>query len=321
MISIQRIGLDMSLRRGHVARRPQEGPRPLPRHAVAGHDRQRRDRRSPHHVPAPVRRPRQDAARRRHRHHDDAPERSSTRSRNRGSRSKPTDVWVVNNTPDPELTLTACHPKGSAEYRIVIKAKLVVNQELEAISIAKPIKPGAGRERAATSTRSRRACPDRRRASSRASSSASSPRLVGLAWWWAFRRWRHPRTWLIGVAVLPRRAVPVLRVPGTRASRRLLTNSRPGAGRGRGGAHRAVRASHTGAAVARARRVGRRDGVRQGRAPAAHRRVQVPRCDERGAVAVGRRTRAAASPRIRRAITRPRCARAATARAASPRTS
>ncbi len=23
--------------------------------------------------------------------------------------------------------------------------------------------------------------------------------LVGLAWWWAFRRWRHPATWLLGV--------------------------------------------------------------------------------------------------------------------------
>ena len=23
--------------------------------------------------------------------------------------------------------------------------------------------------------------------------------VVGLAWWWGFRRWRHPATWLIGV--------------------------------------------------------------------------------------------------------------------------
>ncbi len=23
--------------------------------------------------------------------------------------------------------------------------------------------------------------------------------LVGLLWWWAFRRWRHPFTWLIGL--------------------------------------------------------------------------------------------------------------------------
>jgi hypothetical protein len=23
--------------------------------------------------------------------------------------------------------------------------------------------------------------------------------VVGLAWWWVFRRWRHPLTWLAGV--------------------------------------------------------------------------------------------------------------------------
>jgi hypothetical protein len=23
--------------------------------------------------------------------------------------------------------------------------------------------------------------------------------LVGLAWWWAYRRWRHPATWFAGV--------------------------------------------------------------------------------------------------------------------------
>ena len=23
--------------------------------------------------------------------------------------------------------------------------------------------------------------------------------IAGAAWWWAFRRWRHPLTWLIGV--------------------------------------------------------------------------------------------------------------------------
>ncbi len=23
--------------------------------------------------------------------------------------------------------------------------------------------------------------------------------IVGLAWWWAFRRWRHPFSWAIGV--------------------------------------------------------------------------------------------------------------------------
>ncbi len=63
--TIPKIGVDMDLRRGHVARRPEEGPGPLSGHAVPGHDRQRRDRRPPHDVPAPVLRPRRAGARRR----------------------------------------------------------------------------------------------------------------------------------------------------------------------------------------------------------------------------------------------------------------
>ena len=23
--------------------------------------------------------------------------------------------------------------------------------------------------------------------------------IVGALWWWAFRRWRHPLTWVVGV--------------------------------------------------------------------------------------------------------------------------
>ena len=38
--------------------------------------------------------------------------------------STPFDWSVVANTPDPELTLTACHPKGSANQRIIVRAKL-----------------------------------------------------------------------------------------------------------------------------------------------------------------------------------------------------
>jgi sortase A len=38
---------------------------------------------------------------------------------------KPTDVHVLNATPDPTITLVACHPKHSALQRIVVKGKLV----------------------------------------------------------------------------------------------------------------------------------------------------------------------------------------------------
>jgi sortase A len=37
----------------------------------------------------------------------------------------PYDVAVVANTPDATLTLTTCHPKGSAKQRLIIKAHLV----------------------------------------------------------------------------------------------------------------------------------------------------------------------------------------------------
>jgi len=36
-----------------------------------------------------------------------------------------TDTYVVNNTPDATFTLLACHPKGSAKQRIVVKGKLI----------------------------------------------------------------------------------------------------------------------------------------------------------------------------------------------------
>ncbi len=38
---------------------------------------------------------------------------------------EPTDLWITYDTPDPTLTMFACHPKGSARYRIVVTADLV----------------------------------------------------------------------------------------------------------------------------------------------------------------------------------------------------
>lgn len=37
----------------------------------------------------------------------------------------PTDMWVVDPTENPTMTLIACHPKGSARQRIVVKGDLV----------------------------------------------------------------------------------------------------------------------------------------------------------------------------------------------------
>ncbi len=38
---------------------------------------------------------------------------------------EPTDIWIVEWTDAPTLTMFACHPKGSARYRIVVQADLV----------------------------------------------------------------------------------------------------------------------------------------------------------------------------------------------------
>ena len=37
----------------------------------------------------------------------------------------PTDLYVIDPTPKPTVTLIACHPKHSAAQRIVVKAKFV----------------------------------------------------------------------------------------------------------------------------------------------------------------------------------------------------
>ena len=36
----------------------------------------------------------------------------------------PTDLWVVDPTPTGTLTLTTCHPRGSARQRLIVKADL-----------------------------------------------------------------------------------------------------------------------------------------------------------------------------------------------------
>lgn len=38
---------------------------------------------------------------------------------------KPTDMWIVNPTPQPVLTLFTCHPLGSTSQRYVVRATLL----------------------------------------------------------------------------------------------------------------------------------------------------------------------------------------------------
>ena len=111
----------------------------------------------------------------------------------------PTDTWVVNNTPDAELTLTACTPKGSASHRIVIKAKLVVSKSSRP-TIPKRAAAGTGKSRAAEQSGLEEGLSGQAKSLGPSIFFGVIAALVGLGWWWAFRRWRHPFTWLIGVA-------------------------------------------------------------------------------------------------------------------------
>jgi len=43
----------------------------------------------------------------------------------------PDQIEVIRSTEDPRLTLTACHPPYSAEYRLIVQAELVEAQRLE----------------------------------------------------------------------------------------------------------------------------------------------------------------------------------------------
>lgn len=109
----------------------------------------------------------------------------------------PTRFDVVSNTLDAELTLTSCHPRYSAESRIVIKAKLLGKQS------PPPVKPPA-----VVAGVKVKPPPKAQLATSLAGESNSvAPSvlwgfivaIVGAGWWWVFRRWRHPFTWLAGL--------------------------------------------------------------------------------------------------------------------------
>ena len=43
---------------------------------------------------------------------------------------EPEDMWITYDHETPTLTMFACHPKGSAEKRIVVVAELVSSQRM-----------------------------------------------------------------------------------------------------------------------------------------------------------------------------------------------
>jgi sortase A len=110
---------------------------------------------------------------------------------------KPTDYYVVANSPSAQLTLTTCHPRYSAAKRLVVKARLLRNLS------AKPVKPP-------THVNGKKVKPPPKAQLSTALEGQANSvvpsvawgfvvAIVGALWWWAFRRWRHPLTWVIGL--------------------------------------------------------------------------------------------------------------------------
>lgn len=110
---------------------------------------------------------------------------------------KPTEVSVVDNTPDAELTLTSCNPKYSAAQRIVTRAVLVPNESAKPVK-AQPPASSNGKSRSHTAELEE-GLSGQKRSQAPTVLFGFIAALVGIAWWWAFRRWRHPLTWVIGV--------------------------------------------------------------------------------------------------------------------------
>ena len=174
-----------------------KGPGHYPGHTAPGPDRQRRDRRPPHDARrallqrqrARARRPDPDHARSRARTPTSCPRRRSPWTR-------PTTAWSPT-PPTPSSrsrAATRATPRGSASSSR--------RSSLRKLSD----KPHAPRP-TSTARRSLRHRATQLATGLQGESNSDRPSLlwgfivaiVGALWWWAFRRWRHPLTWVIGV--------------------------------------------------------------------------------------------------------------------------
>ena len=114
---------------------------------------------------------------------------------------QPTQFSVVGppqgNEPKVELTLTTCNPKYSASQRLIVKARLLPKISSKPVAPpkvinGKKVKPPPKAQLATA-------------LEGQANSVVPSVvwgfivAIVGAAWWWAFRRWRHPLTWIVGL--------------------------------------------------------------------------------------------------------------------------
>jgi hypothetical protein len=133
---------------------------------------------------------------------------------------KPSDTWVAGPMSLPEnevnrpdltlnpngsyLTLTSCHPRFSARERIVVLARLIDNQRSGPKDAPKSERVVGDVEFDGQSS-----TPDAAGLEEGLEGDISSrgpalltgflAALVGLLWWWAFRRYKHPITWFTGV--------------------------------------------------------------------------------------------------------------------------
>ena len=107
----------------------------------------------------------------------------------------PEDTYVVDNTADAQLTLTTCHPKFSARQRLVVQAALVPD-ESSALFEGAPLHEG---EEDRVEPTLAEGLDGESKPLGPAYGWGTIVAVVGLAWWWVFRRWRHPLTWLAGV--------------------------------------------------------------------------------------------------------------------------
>jgi sortase A len=110
---------------------------------------------------------------------------------------QPTDYGVVANTSDAQLTLTTCNPRYSAAQRLVVHAKLV--RKLS----SKPNTPPKVVNGKKVKPPPRKALATGLQGESNSIVPSVSWGLVvlvvGVLWWLAFRRWRLPLTWVVGV--------------------------------------------------------------------------------------------------------------------------
>ena len=116
----------------------------------------------------------------------------------------PTDTSVVATTDfeHASLTLTSCHPEYSARQRIIVQADLEIEQspppvEFDPETLPEPSVddelPGADPQALEDSLQGEH------HSLGPAYGWGAVVMLIGAAWWWLFRRWRHPFTWLAGV--------------------------------------------------------------------------------------------------------------------------